>query len=411
MSKPFSVAGDEVPRWRRGKRPEPWTHGATASRVRPVPERSRAVFSNAVILSEALMPQAREISSSIRIGSRDVGRAHPAFVIAEAGINHNGDLERACAMVRQAKLAGADAVKFQTFTASEFIADDSLTLTYTSQGSQVTESQLQLFRRHEFPKDSWRQIKACCDREDIIFLSTPQNPADLDLLLEIGVSAIKVGSDDFNNLTLIRRYARSGLPMLVSCGMADLAEVHQTLDALGTFQGYPTVLLLCTSQYPTPPADVNLRKLQTLEGAFPGLVLGFSDHTQGALASSLAVALGACVFEKHFTLDHGLPGPDHWFSEDPEELRQWVSAIRNSTRMLGDPLVRPTHAEIEMRTLARRSIVALREVKPGEMLDEANLGLRRPGDGLSGCYWDLVAGKHALRTIAAGQQIRLGDFS
>ena len=356
------------------------------------------------------MSQAREIRRSIRIGNREVGDEHPCFIIAEAGLNHNGSVERACEMVREARRAGADAVKFQTFKAAEFIVDDSLMLSYTSQGREITESQLQLFQRHEFPEESWRRINACCDSEGIVFLSTPQNSTDLDLLLDIGVPAIKVGSDDFTNLPLVRRYALSRLPMLVSCGMADLAEVHQTLDALGTFHGYPTALLLCTSQYPTPPADVNLHRLTTLAGAFPGLLRGFSDHTQGAVASSLAVALGARVFEKHFTLDHGLAGPDHWFSEDPVGLKHWIASIRDAEAMLGSPLVQPTAAEAAMRTLARRSIVALRDVSIGEVLGEHNLGLRRPGDGLPPRLWDMVAGRTASCPLRKGQQLKLGDF-
>src|SRR6267142_1282560 len=191
--------------------------------------------------------------------------------------------------------------------------------------------------------------------------------------------------------------------------MSDLSEVHQALDAAGAFENYPLALLLCTSQYPTPPQDVNLRKLTTLQGAFPNLVVGLSDHTQGPLASSLAVALGAVIFEKHFTLDHAAPGPDHWFSEDPLSLAQWVTAIRTAAVMLGTAQVRPTPAELDMRKIARRSLVALTAISKGESLTASNVGARRPGHGLSPSLLDQVLGAVAARDIPAGEVLKLGD--
>lgn len=346
----------------------------------------------------------------IAIGGRQIGEGCPPFIIAEVGINHNGEMEKALEMIRVAKDAGADAVKFQTFKADEFISDPNLTFTYKSQGKEVTESMLEMFRRYQLGPSQWKQIKARCEQEGILFLSTPQNPSDLDILLEVGVPAVKIGSDDFNNLPLLKRYARTGLPLMVSCGMSDLGEVHQALETVGTLDGYPTVLFLCTSQYPTPPEDANLLKLKTLAAAFPMAVVGFSDHTQGPLASSLAVALGAGVLEKHFTLGHDLPGPDHWFSEDPAGLREWISSARTAHKLLGSSVVRPTAKEMQMRVLARRSIVALKPVAVGETLDEGNLGLRRPGDGLASRFWEMIVGKKAARAIGKGEQIRLGDF-
>ena len=192
--------------------------------------------------------------------------------------------------------------------------------------------------------------------------------------------------------------------------MADLAEVYEALETVGALDGYPTILLLCTSQYPTPPNDVNLQKLKTLSSSFPMIVLGFSDHTQGYLAASLALALGAVVFEKHFTLDHNLPGPDHWFSADPVELKAWVEAIRTSREMMGTPIVRATRPEEEMKALARRSLVLLEDVAEGEQLNEKNLGLRRPGNGLPPAFVHMVYGKTATRTLPKGYVLQLGDF-
>lgn len=347
----------------------------------------------------------------IKINGRPIGSAHAPFIIAEAGINHNGEVEKALEMIRVAKAAGADAIKFQTFKATEFCGDPEQTYTYQSQGKAVTESMLEMFRRYELSRDAWFVIRAECDRQGIVFMSTPQNQSDLDLLLEIGIPAVKVGSDDFTNLPLLKGYAAAGLPMILSCGMADLAEVYRSLDAVGANGGYPTVLLLCTSQYPTPPGDVNLSKLTTLRGAFPNLVLGFSDHTQGALASSLAVGLGAVVFEKHFTLGRELPGPDHWFAENPDTLAEWVRSIRTAHVMLGTGAIQPTEAEREMRVLARRSVVALRSLAKNEKLTAENIGLRRPGNGLPPEMLEMVLGGIATRDIRAGEPLNFGDVA
>lgn len=349
--------------------------------------------------------------NSIRIGDRTIGPDDPPFVMLEAGINHNGDLSRALQMIRSAKQAGADAIKFQTFRADEFVGDPDLTFTYRSRGEQVTESMLEMFRRYEFSRAQWIEVKRACDDEGILFLSTPQNASDLDLLLELGVTAVKVGSDDFTNLSLLKRYAQCGLPLMVSCGMADLAEVYEAMDATGALRGHPVLLMLCTSQYPTPPSDTNLLKLRTLAGAFPGLVLGFSDHTQGHLAAAVACGLGACAFEKHFTLDNDLPGPDHWFSANPGDARLWVEAIRTAHQTLGDPLIRPTPAEKEMRRLARRSVTALRDIQEGEVFTTDNLGLRRPGDGLPPKFIDYALGNRSRQSIKKGQQLGFGDIA
>ena len=356
------------------------------------------------------MTSQRKLMPTICINDRAIGPEHPPYVVAEAGLNHNGELEKAFEMIRVAKNAGADAIKFQTFKADEFVGDPTQTYTYRSQGREVTEPMLDMFRRYELPRQAWFDIKAECQRQDIAFLSTPQNRSDLDLLLEVGIPAVKIGSDDFTNLPLLTDYARTGLPVVLSCGMSDLAEVHQALDAVGALDGYPTVLLLCTSQYPTPPEDVNLLKLRTLQAAFPMAVSGFSDHTQGALASSLAVAQGACFFEKHFTLDHNLPGPDHWFAANPRELEEWVSSIRTAYIMLGSAVVQPTAAERQMRQIARRSVVALRAIKEDEVMTEALIGLRRPGGGILPAQFSNVIGKRARCAIPAGKVIDWSDL-
>jgi sialic acid synthase SpsE len=269
---------------------------------------------------------------------------------------------------------------------------------------------LEMFKRYEFSRDEWFKIKKKCEETGIMFLSTPQNRSDLDLLLEIGIPAIKVGSDDFTNLPLLKSYAATNLPMIISSGMSNLAEVYQALEAVGTLNSYPTILLLCTSQYPTPFKDVNLLKLKTLANSFPMVVTGFSDHTQGPLASSLAVAMGASFFEKHFTLDHNLPGPDHWFSEDPQGLKEWIGSIRRAYTMMGSAIVRATEAEVAMKKLARRSIVAIRDINQGETLTLSNIGLKRPGNGLPPSLLGQVLESKAITKIYKGSRLRFGDF-
>ncbi|MEM4360382.1 MAG: N-acetylneuraminate synthase family protein, partial [Candidatus Bilamarchaeaceae archaeon] len=226
--------------------------------------------------------------NQFNIGNIFIGENYPPFIIAEAGINHNGDLEIAIEMIKSAKRAGAHAIKFQTFKAEEFIADPNLMYTYKSQGKTVTEPMIEMFKRYEFSREQWFKIKEKCDEVGIIFLSTPQNISDLELLLEIGVPAIKVGSDDLTNLALLEKYSKTNLPLIISCGMATISEVCEALETIGTFDGYPTILLICTSEYPTPPEDANLLRISTAKNLFPDLIVGFSDHTRGCIASCVA---------------------------------------------------------------------------------------------------------------------------
>ncbi|HTC00539.1 MAG TPA: N-acetylneuraminate synthase family protein [Ferruginibacter sp.] len=346
----------------------------------------------------------------IKIKDREITKNGYPFIIAEVGINHNGSLKRAFDMIKVAKDAGVDCVKFQTFKADEFVGDPNQMFTYKSQGKEVTESMLGMFKRYEFTDSEWKEIKNKCDDEGIIFMSTPQNKSDLDLLLKIGIPAIKIGSDDFTNIPLLKDYAKTGLPIILSCGMADISEVYQAMEVTGALEGYPVVLLVCTSEYPTPVENVNILRLKTLRNAFEDLILGFSDHTQGPIAASLAVSLGATVFEKHFTLSKDLEGPDHWFSEDPETLKVWANTIRESYKMLGSSLVKPTSAEKSMRILARRSIIAIQDIKAGDNLNEINIGLRRPGNGILPVFFPNVLGKTSNKFIQKGTLIKWEDM-
>lgn len=349
------------------------------------------------------------MNPEVMIGNHAIGIGRDPFVVAEVGINHNGELERALEMVHVAKSAGCDAVKFQTFKALEFVNDPTQMFTYQSQGQAVTESMLAMFQRYELPDSAWPVIKSECEKAGILFFSTPQNQSDLETLLKVGIPAVKVGSDDFTNLPLLKRYAKSRLPLILSTGMSDLAEAHQALEAIGGLDGYPVILLVCTSQYPTPPDDTNLARIKTLRAAFPMIPIGFSDHTSGTLASSLAVALGAALLEKHFTLSHNLPGPDHWFSEDPAGLAEWVNGVRTAHRMLGSPVVRPTEAEKHNKKEFQRRIVAAHDIAMGEAMTENALVLRRVsgGSGLPPILFEYLLGRPAPRAYRIGEPIDL----
>jgi len=228
--------------------------------------------------------------SIINIGSKALGPGLQPFVVAEVGINHNGELDKAVQMITVAKESGCDAVKFQTFRAEEFINDKSLTYTYQSQGEVVTESMIAMFKRYEFAKEEWSFIKRECERVGIMFMSTPQNTGDLKLLLSLGIDAINIGSDDSTNIPLIKEYAKTGLPLIISTGMGTLSEIARTVEAVDINRDYPLVLLVCTSQYPTPAEDANLSKISSLMASFPEINIGFSDHTQGVLASEIGRA-------------------------------------------------------------------------------------------------------------------------
>jgi N,N'-diacetyllegionaminate synthase len=341
----------------------------------------------------------------IKLNNHIIAKCKPPFIIAEAGINHNGDIKKAFEMIEVAKKIGLNAIKFQTFNADEFINDKSLTYTYTSNGEKITESQYDMFKRCEFSKDDWYKIKEKCDKEKIIFLSTPEDELDLELLLDIGIPAIKVGSDELVNIPLLKKFSKTKLPIILSSGMSTLDELNESIQAIRGSDKYPIILLVTTSEYPTPSSNVNLLKFNTLKKNFPDIPLGFSDHTQGTLASSLAVAMGATVFEKHFTLSHNLPGPDHWFSADPQELEKWSNSIKISHSMLGSNEIKPTDRELINRKEFRRIIVAITDIKKDDVLSISNIGLRRVSGG-NGCppsFYDKFLGNKSKKDYKKGE--------
>lgn len=349
------------------------------------------------------------MSAVISIGNRKIGGDHPAFIIAEIGANHNGDMSLAKKLILAAKETGCDCAKFQTFTAETFCADKRKTFTYRSQGKEVTESEYEMFKRLEFTRDQWEEIIEFCQENDILFMTTVQDPPNLQMMLELGLPAIKVGSDDFDFVDNLKLYAQTGLPLIVSKGMADLAEVDRVLKQIQPL-AQQLAVLHCVSLYPADPKFLNLKQIQTLSYLYPDIVWGFSDHSQGTLASSLAVGLGAKIIEKHFTLDHDLPGPDHWFSMDVAQMRQLVSDIRTCELSLGTGRVEVTAEERKSKKIMRRRIVANRPLRPGETIDSSTVTFKRSEQGEFIQLFEVMNGARLKVSKNPNEGIALSDL-
>ena len=337
----------------------------------------------------------------IRIENREIGEGRPCFVIAEVGVNHNGDPERAMKMIDAAAAAGADCVKFQTFRAEEFVNDAKATYTYTSQGRKVTESMLEMFQSLELKPEEFAHLFERTRELGLVPLSTPTDRAAVDLLNDLGAAAFKIGSDDLVYTPLLEYVAAKGRPVILSTGMAETADVERAVTALRGAGNEQIALLHCVSLYPTPDDQVNLRKISALREKF-GLAVGFSDHSSVITAALGAVALGGCMIEKHFTLDRDLPGPDHWFSADPQELKKLVSSLRRMEAHLGAGDAALCEGERKMAALAHRSIVAATDLPAGHYISEKDLAFRRPGTGLMPYEMDRVVGRRTRGAVVEG---------
>lgn len=335
----------------------------------------------------------------------DIPWQNDLYVVGEIGLNHNGQLDLALEAISIAKRAGCDAIKFQTFSADEF-CDPSVEYEYMSQGIAVREPMIDMFRRSELPANVWQECVNFARSIGIDMFTTPQNSDDLRHFVVSELPAIKVGSDDLTNTALLREIAEHSRPMILSSGMASLAQVATALEAVDWANRKDVALLVCTSEYPAAPASLNLKRIKSLQEAFPGLAVGFSDHSRGSTAVACAVALGARVFEKHFTVNKALPGPDHWFSADADELTDWCDAIREAHASLGSGVVQPTQAETELAVVARRSVVALTDISPGTVISKEMLGMRRPGTGLTSDSVAELIGCLATRQIHAYEPLR-----
>lgn len=330
------------------------------------------------------------------------------IIIAEAGVNHNGDYEMAKRMVVAAKNAGADYIKFQTAIPKEVISKFAVMADYQKNNVGKEESQLEMCEKIHLPLSAYKSLKEYCDEVGIKFMSTPFDLVSIDTLAELDMDYMKIPSGEITNLPYLRKIAKLGIPVIMSTGMCEPDEIELALNVLtdnGLKKG-DIILLHCNTEYPTPMCDVNLKAMLEMRDRF-GVRVGYSDHTKGIEVSVAAVALGAEVIEKHFTLDKTLPGPDHVASLEPSELKAMVDAIRNVEMALGNGHKHVTDSERKNISIARKSIVAAHDIKAGDLFTEDNITVKRPGDGISPMMWDEVIGKCAKRDFQEDELIEL----
>ncbi len=330
------------------------------------------------------------------------------LIIAEAGINHNGDMTIAKQLIVAAKSAGADIVKFQTFKTDNLVTKSADKADYQKVTTGTYENQYEMIRKLEMSRADHEILINECHRQGIRFFSTAFDVESFDLLVSLGIDQVKIPSGELTNLPLLRYMTRLGLPVMLSTGMATLGEIEAAIDMIvqaGTPRNLITVLH-CTTEYPAPMMDVNLRAMVSMRAAL-GVEMGYSDHTSGIEIPIAAVALGARVIEKHFTLDRTLPGPDHQASLEPHELKAMVDSIRNVEVSLGDGVKRPSLSELKNRPIARKSLVAIRDIRAGDRFSADNVGTKRPGTGISPMRWDEVMGRQAPRNFNVDELIEL----
>ncbi len=343
----------------------------------------------------------------VELGGRRIGPGEACFIIAEAGVNHNGELGRALELVDAAAEAKADAVKFQTFSAERLASPAAPKAEYQRRGTDAEESQYDMLRSLELSADDHRSLWERCRKRGIMFLSSPFDEAAADFLDELGVPGFKIPSGELTNLPFLRYVAAKMKPMIVSTGMADLDEVGAALAAVNQTGNDQLVLLHCVSAYPADPAEANLRAMAALAERF-GAPVGFSDHTLGLEVALAAAALGATVIEKHFTLDRGLPGPDHAASLEPDELARLVAGVRTVEAALGHGRKEPTASEAETAAVARKSLVAAADIPAGATITTEMLIAKRPGAGIPPAKIGEVVGRRARQDIPAGTLVAWG---
>ncbi|NCB96818.1 MAG: N-acetylneuraminate synthase [Bacteroidia bacterium] len=328
------------------------------------------------------------------------------LIIAEAGVNHNGDIRLAKKLVDAALAAGADYIKFQTFTADSLVTSIAKKAEYQARETGSEESQYSMLKRLELSRSAFVELDGYCRKKGIGFLSTPFDDESIGFLDSIGIGIWKVPSGEVTNYPYLVKIAETHKPVIMSTGMCNLDEISAAIGVLGQHQSGSIVLLHCTTEYPAPFDEVNLKAMDTLRKTF-NLPVGYSDHTQGIEIPIAAVAMGAVVIEKHFTLNKNMDGPDHKASLEPEELKSMVKAIRNIETAIGDGTKQPTVSERKNIAIARKSIVARRPIKQGEQFSDENIATKRPGTGLSPMRWNDVIGKFAKRSFEEDEMIEL----
>lgn len=343
---------------------------------------------------------------SVKIKDFMIGPGNPCFIIAEAGVNHNGDIKLAHKLIDAAAKAGADAVKFQSFVAEDIVTPQAAKADYQVQTTGDGSGQFDMLKKLELSGDQQAELKAHCEKADILYLCTPYEEKSADLLEHIGVAAYKIASTDTSNIPFLRYLARKDIPVILSTGMSTLCEVEESIIELKLHGLDEKIIILqCTSEYPSPVKDINLRAMKTMELAF-GCPVGFSDHTPGIGASPWAVAAGACVIEKHFTLDRNMTGPDHRASIEPNELTELVKTIRDVESALGEGIKRPMPTELPNKIRMQKSLVATRSLAAGEIIREIDLTCKRPGSGLPPKLFDRVIGNKTAKEIQKGEILK-----
>lgn len=351
------------------------------------------------------------------IQSQNISANNSCFIIAEAGVNHNGDMDLALQMIDIAAEAGADAVKFQTFTADRLVSLDAKTAAYQKNNAGY-DSQYEMLKKLELSDSDHRTLLERCKKKNIEFMSTPFDEESLDFLVDLGMKKIKVGSGELTNIPFIKKIAEKNLQTIISTGMATLEEISESINAfldvrnkLGYSEPIEQILTIlhCTSNYPCPIQDANLRSMKTIHDAF-NLPVGYSDHTLSTDLAFVAVGLGAKIYEKHFTLDKSFNGPDHAASLDPSELWQLVKNIRFAEECLGSNEKKPTMEEIEIRKLVRKSIVINTSKKSGETIKAEDVSFLRPGTGLEPKFFDEVIGKKLNKDADKGYFLTREDL-
>jgi N-acetylneuraminate synthase/N,N'-diacetyllegionaminate synthase len=338
------------------------------------------------------------LTNRVEIGGRIVGDGESCFIIAEAGVNHGGSIDCAKRLIDKAKLAGSDAVKFQIFNAEEMVTEQAEKAEYQKNTTDQNESQYNMIKKLELDDEEFRELARYAKERGILFLSTPFSTKSADVLEDIGVPAYKIASGEITNLPLLEHIARKGKPIILSTGMSTLEEISEALKHIKEAGENEIVILHCVTSYPARPEEINLRAIGTLRRAFSHPT-GLSDHSLGIAASIAAVALGACVIEKHFTLDRNLPGPDHKASLQPDELKEMIEAIRVVEKAMGDGIKQPSAEEEKIKQIARKSVVAGTNILPGTIITEDMLKIKRPGTGIAPKDIKHVIGKIAKEAI------------
>jgi len=331
------------------------------------------------------------------------------FIIAEAGVNHNGSIEIAKKLVDMAVECGADAIKFQTFKAEECVGAYADKAEYQMENMPVKESQLDMVRKLELPFEEFRVLQSYCKEKGILFISTPDGTESLNFLVSLGVPIIKIGSTEVSNVEYLKEIGNTGKEIILSTGMSTLGEVEQAINILKSTGNKNIKIMHCTTDYPTAEEDVNVRAMVTMGEAFK-VPVGLSDHTIGNEAAVTAVALGAEFVEKHITLDNKMDGPDHKASMEPMEFKSYITAIRNAEKVLGDGIKRPTAREVLIMKDVRRSIVAKIDLAKGTVIEKTMLAYKRPGSGIKPELADVVAGRILKRDIHADELITWEDL-